>query len=262
MNTQDYLSAFYAGYDEEGRLLTRHGHIEFATTMRYIHRYLTPGMRILEIGAGTGRYSHSLAREGYAVDAVELVESNIVRFNANTQPGENITVRQGNACDLSAFADNTYDMTLLLGPMYHLFTEDEKLAALSEAIRVTKKGGVVCVAYCMADASVIAYGFIRGKIGELMEKSMIDPVTFKAFSTPEEIFELHRTEDIAALRSHFDVTPLHLLATDGYANHMRDVLANMPEEHYQLYLRYHLATCERSDMLGYSHHTLDVFRKN
>lgn len=262
MNTQDYLAAFYADYDEEGRLLTRHGHVEFMTTMHYIHRYLTPGMRILEIGAGTGRYSHALAREGYAVDAVELVESNIVRFNALTQPGENITIRQGNACDLSPFPDGAYDVTLLLGPMYHLFTEEEKLAALGEAIRVTKRGGVIFVAYCMADASVLAYGFIRGKIGDLMERSMVDPVTFKAFSNPWDVFELHRTEDIAGLRSHFDVEPLHLLATDGYANHMRDVLAGMPEAHYQIYLQYHLATCERTDMLGYSHHTLDVFRKN
>lgn len=262
MNTQDYLSAYYASYDEEGRLLTRYGHVEFATTMRYIHRYLTPGMRILEIGAGTGRYSHALAREGYAVDAVELVESNIVQFNAHTQPGESVTIRQGNACDLSAFPDDTYDMTLLLGPMYHLFTQEEKLAALGEAIRVTKKGGVLCVAYCMADASVLSYGFIRGRIGDLMEKSMVDPVTFRAFSNPWDIFELHRTEDIAGLRRHFSVTPLHLLATDGFANHMRDVLAEMPEDRYQLYLQYHFATCERPDMLGYSHHTLDVFRKD
>ena len=63
---------------------------------------------------------------------------------------------------------------------------------------------------------------------------MVDPVTFKAFSNPWDVFELHRTEDIAGLRSHFDVEPLHLLATDGYANHMRDVLAGMPEAHYQI----------------------------
>ena len=161
-NPLEHLKRYYESHDEDGRLLSRTGQVEFLTTMRYIQKYLRPGMRILEIGAGTGRYSHALAREGYAVDAVELVESNIVRFNALTQPGENITIRQGNACDLSPFPDGAYDVTLLLGPMYHLFTEEEKLAALGEAIRVTKRGGVIFVAYCMADASVLAYGFIRG----------------------------------------------------------------------------------------------------
>ena len=262
MNANDYLNQFYTGYDEEGRLLTRYGRVEFETTMRYIRRYLPENARIIEIGAGTGRYSHTLAREGHTVDAVELVQHNIDRFIAGTAEGERVTIRQGSACDLSAFPDDTYDVTLLLGPMYHLFTEAEKLAALSEAIRVTKPGGVIFVAYCMADPSILQFGFMKGNAPQLIEKGLLDPVTFKAASTPAELFELHRTEDIAALRSHFAVTPLHLIAADGYANHMRETLAAMDDELFALYLQYHFATCERPDMLGLSHHTLDIFRKN
>lgn len=261
MNTNDYLNSYYSAYDEEGRLLTRYGHVEFATTMRYICKYLQPGMRVIEIGAGTGRYSHALAQAGWQVDAVELVQHNIDQFRALTQPGEAVTITQGTACDLSGFADDTYDITLLLGPMYHLFTEEEKLAALGEAVRVTKPGGVIFAAYCMGDASVLSYGFIRGKIEEIIEKCMVDTETFDTFSNPWDLFELHRKEDIDALRSHFDVTQLHFVASDGYANHMRDTLANMPEKHYELFLKYHFATCERPDMTGWSHHTLDIFRK-
>lgn len=262
MNTNDCLNQYYSAYDEEGRLLTRYGRVEFETTMRYIRRYLPEGARIIEIGAGTGRYSHTLAREGYPVDAVELVQHNIDQFKANTVEGERVTITQGSACDLSGFPDNAYDMTLLLGPMYHLFTEAEKLTALSEAVRVTKSGGVIFVAYCMADPSILQYGFMKGNAKMLLEKGLLDPVTFKATSTPAELFELHRTEDIAALRSHFNVTPLHFVAADGYANHMRETLANMDEETFGVFLRYHFATCERPDMLGLSHHTLDIFRKN
>ena len=262
MNANDYLNQFYTGYDEEGRLLTRYGRVEFETTMRYIRRYLPENARIIEIGAGTGRYSHTLAREGHTVDAVELVQHNIDQFIAGTAEGERVTIRQGSACDLSAFPDDTYDVTLLLGPMYHLFTEAEKFAALSEAIRVTKPGGVIFVAYCMADPSILQFGFMKGNAPQLIEKGLLDPVTFKASSTPAELFELHRTEDIAALRSHFNVTPLHLIAADGYANHMRETVAAMDDEIFALYLQYHFATCERPDMLGLSHHTLDIFRKN
>ena len=261
MNANDILNQFYATYDEEGRLLTRYGRVEFETTMRYIRRYLPQDARILEIGAGTGRYSHALARAGYPVDAVELVQHNIDRFIANTAEGEDVTIRQSSACDLSAFPDDTYDVTLLLGPMYHLFTETEKEQALSEAVRVTKRGGVVCVAYCMMDASVLQFGFMKGNVHALLEKDLLDPVTFRASSTPAELFELHRVEDIASLRSRFDVEPLHLVAADGYANHMRETLANMDDATFDVYLRYHFATCERPDMIGLSHHTLDVFRK-
>ena len=261
MNATEYLKQYYAHYDEEGRLLTRYGQVEFLTTLRYIHRYLQKGMRIIEIGAGTGRYSHALAREGYVVDAVELVEHNIAQFQAAIQEDERVTITQGSACDLSAFPDDTYDLTLLLGPMYHLFTEEEKLAALSEAIRVTKPGGVIFAAYCMADPSILQHGFIKGNIRQLIDDGMVDPVTFKAFSHPWDLFELHRREDIDALRSRFPVEQLHFVAADGYANHMRETVAHMDDAVFDLFLRYHFATCERADMVGLSHHTLDIFRK-
>ena len=117
MDTLDILTQYYANYNEEGRLLSRHGSVEYLTTMRYIERYLIPGMRILEIGAATGRYSHTLARMGYRVDAVELIQHNIDIFQTLTFPEENVTIRQGDARDLSAFDEGVLDMTLLLGPM-------------------------------------------------------------------------------------------------------------------------------------------------
>lgn len=261
MDTLHALTQFYESYDEESRLSSRHGAVEFLTTLRYIEKYLRPGMRVLEIGAATGRYSHCLARRGYRVDAVELLEHNIELFKKNTAPGENITVTQGDARELSAFPADTYDLTLLLGPMYHLFTEADKLLALSEAIRVTKKGGIIYAAYCGNDATILQFCFLRGMLRDGHYRSLVDPKTFKARSDPAELFELHRKEEIDALRSHFPVTPLHYVASDGFANYMRDTLREMDEDLYSQYLRYHFATCERGDMVGYSNHILDIFRK-
>lgn len=261
METKNYLTNYYENYDEDGRLNSKHGMIEFITTMKYIKRYLRPDMKVLEVGAATGRYSHALAQKGYRVDAVELVEHNIKIFKQKTDKGEHVTITQGNATDLSKFESDTYDMTLLLGPMYHLFTAEDKLKALSEAIRVTKKGGIVFTAYCMGDASILSYGFIRGKIHEIIEKCMLDTETFDTFSNPWDIFELYRKEDIDKLRSEFNVTQLHFVASDGYANHMRETVDQMDDKTFELYLKYHLTTCERQDMVGYSHHTLDIFRK-
>ena len=95
MNTKDYLSNYYQNYDEEGRLLSKHGMVEYVTTMKYIEKYLQPDMRIMEIGAATGRYSHALARKGYQVDAVELVEHNIEIFKENTLPDELSSLHNG-----------------------------------------------------------------------------------------------------------------------------------------------------------------------
>ena len=261
METKNILEQFYGNYDEDNRLRSRHGMVEFLTTMRYIEKYLKPGMRIMEIGAGTGRYSHTLAGKGYPVDAVELVQSNIDIFKANIKPEEKITIRQGDARDLSEFADNRYDVTLLLGPMYHLFTEEDQHKALSEAIRVTKPGGVIFAAYCGNDATLVQFCFQRGMIKNERYKNLIDPVTFKAGSDPSELFQLYRKEEIDGLMANFSVTRLHYVGTDLATNYMRETVDAMDDEVYELYLRYHFAVCERSDLVGASHHILDVFRK-
>lgn len=262
MKTNQFLIDFYNHYDEDRRLAFKHGSVEFLTTMHYIETYIRPGNRILEIGAATGRYSHALARQGYAVDAVELVEHNIRVFRQNTQPGEAITITQGNAMDLSAFPDHTYDITLLLGPLYHLYSTEDKQQALREAIRVTRPGGVVFAAYVISDGCLLDEGFKRGNIcvSEYIEKGLIDAQTFAAKSKPEDLFELVRKEHIDELMSIFPVTRLHYVAADGCALFMREAVDAMDDDAFQLYLTYHFATCEREDLLGVTSHAIDIFR--
>ena len=262
MEVLKVLSDYYGSYDEDNRLCSQHGSVEFLTTMRYVEKYLKPGMRVLEIGAATGRYSHTLARQGYTVDAVELVQHNIDIFKRNTHPGENIRFFQGNAKNLDMLGDETYDVTLLLGPMYHLFTVPEQLEARSESIRVTKKGGVIFSAYCGNEATMIQYCFGRGMLKEDRYRKLVDPVTFKASSDPAELFQLYRKEDIDKLMSIFPVTRLHYVGTDMATNYMRQAVDEMDAELFDLYLQYHFAICERADLVGASHHILDVFRKD
>lgn len=262
MEVKKLLEEYYSGYDEDGRLGSRHGSVEYLTTMRYIEKYLRPGMRILEIGAGTGRYSHALAKKGYLVDAVELVEHNIEVFRRNTLGDEKITIVQGDARDLSGFEDDTYDITLLLGPMYHLFTVEDQKQALSEAIRVTKKGGICFAAYCGNDATIVQFCFQRGMIRDEHYRSLVDPVTFKASSDPAELFQLYRKEEIDRSMEGFPVQRLHYVGTDLATNYMRTEIDAMEDELFQLYLSYHFSVCERTDLVGASHHILDIFRKD
>lgn len=261
MEVLNVLTDFYSNYDEEGRLLSKHGQVEYLTTMRYIYKYLQPGMRVLEIGAATGRYSHTLALNGYRVDAVELVQHNIDIFNAKTQAGEDVTIRQGNAMDLHFFEADTFDVTLLLGPMYHLFSTTDQKQALSEAIRVTKPGGIIFAAYCGNEATMVQYCFGRGMILQQRYRDLIDPVTFKASSDPAELFQLYRKEEIDALMETFHTERLHYVGTDMATNYMRQTIDEMGDELFDLYLQYHYSICERSDCVGTSHHILDIFRK-
>lgn len=261
MELFEALNSYYSNYNEEGRLLSRHGQVEFLTTKRYIDKYIMPGMKILDIGAGTGRYSHHYARQGYEVDAIELIEHNIELFCANTLPGERVTVRQGNAVSLDFIESETYDITLLMGPMYHLLDDESKHAAMDEAFRVTKPGGVMFISYCMSDPSIIGYCFLKGGLGKVLDAGMLDPETFFTQSTPAELFELHRREEIDALAARMNADRLHFVGTDMYTNYFREYIDSIDDETFAWYMKYHFNICERADMTGISHHTLDILRK-
>jgi len=262
MNTAfDYLNGYYSARDEHERFASRHGSVEFLTTVRYIGRYLEPGMKILEIGAASGRYSHYFARQGYEVDAVELIPHNIDLFRANTADGENVRIFEGNATDLSMFADNTYDIVLLLGPMYHLFTDADCAKALSEAVRVTKPGGILMAAYCMNDATVIQYLFGRHKVFDESLQDLVDRKTFRLSSTPEQLFVLWRQEDIRRFTDKLPLERLCFVGTDMYTKYFEDMVDSLDDAEFEQYLNYHFSICERADMVGMSHHTLDILRK-
>ena len=248
-------------HDEDARLLPKRGRVEFLTTVHYIEKYLKPGMRILEIGAGTGRYSHYFAQNGYAVDAIELMECNIEVFKANTRKNEKITIQQGDAIDLHNIVSEQYDITLLLGPMYHLYSKEDEISAISEAIRVTKKDGIIFAAYCINDSTVYNFGFIRGGFKAGTHDHLIDFETFKLSSTPKEVFTLYRLEDIDELMSYFSTERLHYVGTDMLTRFIGSTVDEMDDETFLLYMKYHLSICERKDMVGASNHTLDIFRK-
>ena len=258
--TGNYLVDYYNSHDEDSRLLSKHGKVEFLTTVKYIEKYLKDNMKIMEIGAATGRYSHYFAQKGFEVDAVELIEHNIEIFKAKTLPNEKISIRQGNAINLAEYPDNSYDVTLLLGPMYHLYTADEQKKALSEAIRITKPDGYIFVAYCMLEPSIIGQ-FKRNQMNKLIEMGLFNPKTLEAYFTPEGIFKLNNVDEIINLSESFAVERINLIATDGYTCHMKEAVDQMDDKTYELYLRYHFKTCERQELIGMSHHTLDVLRK-
>ena len=145
--------------------------------------------------------------------------------------------------DLSAFPDNQYDITLLLGPLYHLYNQEDKRQALGEAIRVTKQGGVIIAAYVISDGCLLDEGFNRSSIhvSEYIKRGLLDPETFAAKSEPKDLFELVRKEDIDDLMSVFPTTRLHYAAADGCALLMREAIDKMDDETFELYLKYHLS---------------------
>lgn len=254
------LEVYYNKFCEEKRLTRKHGNVEYITSMKYIHKYLEKlpqDSKILDVGAGTGRYSVALAKEGYDVTAVELVKYNLGILK---QKGSSVKAYQGTALNLKRFENDTFDMTLVFGPMYHLYTFEDKVKALSEAKRVTKPNGIILVAYCMNEYSILTHGFKDNYIRESIEKGKVNDA-FHVVSEPEDLYDYVRLEDIAAYNEAVGLERIQIVSADGPANYMRQTLNAMDDETYELFIQYHLSTCERPDLMGASAHTLDILRK-
>ena len=259
------LELYYNKFNEEKRLDSRHGQVEFVTSMKYIHKCLESleqrkpksEIKILDVGAATGRYSVPLAEEGYDVTAVELVKHNLARLKAK---GSSVKAYQGNAMNLKRFEDNSFDVVLVFGPMYHLHEREEKLKALAEAKRVVKENGYILVAYIMNEYSVITYAFKERHILEGIEQGMLDE-TFHCTKKANELYSFVRTEDIRSLNEELELHRVQVIAADGAANYIRPFLNALEEKEFAYFIEYHLATCEREDLLGASGHLVDILQK-
>ena len=253
------LEKYYNKFNEDKRLLSRHGQVEFITSMKYIHHaldeYADPKIR--DIGAGTGRYSVALAEEGYDVTAVELVKYNLGILK---QKQSSVKAYQGNALNLKRFEDESFDVTLLFGPMYHLFSFEDKVKALSEAKRVTKTGGTILVAYCMNEYCVLMYAFKEGKLKECRKDNRLTE-DFHSVSSEKDLYDYVRIEDIDRINSEVGLVRDKIISPDGPTDYMRPVINAMDEETFEEYIRYHLSICERPDLIGAGAHTLDILKK-
>lgn len=253
------LEKYYNKFNEDKRLLSRHGQVEFITSMKYIHECLADmeNPKILDIGAGTGRYSVALAEEGYDVTAVELVKYNLGILKKKQS---DVKAYQGNALNLKRFKDASFDLTLLFGPMYHLYTFEDKLKALNEAKRVTKPGGKILVAYCMNEYCVLTYAFKENHIKECLEENRLTE-DFHSLAEEKHLYDYVRIEDINQLNEAAGLERVKIISPDGPSDYMRPVLNAMDEETFHIFVEYHLSTCERQDLIGAGAHTLDILQR-
>ncbi len=248
------IEKHYNKHPEDLRLLRRHGIVEFETTMHHLHRFLRPGFRLLDIGAGTGRYTSTLMAEGYDVKAVELVRRNIDVF-LKREPAADVV--QGDARNMPFIPTASADITLLLGPLYHLIGDEEKLKALAEAKRVTKPGGLIFVAYLMNEYSILSYCFDEDRIGGLMERGAIDE-DYHIKADKDELYDYVRLDDINRLDREAGLQRVTIFSPDGPSDYMRTRLNQMSDDTFARFIDYQKRVSERADLMGAGSHVVDV----
>ena len=253
------IEKYYNKFNEHKRLLSRHGQVEFAVTMKYILNCIgeRKKLNILDVGAGTGRYSSALSELGHNVTAVELVKKNLSVLKENYP---NINAIQGNALNLKKIKDESFDITLLFGPMYHLFSVEDKIKALNEAKRVTKKDGYILVAYLMNEYAVITYAFKEGNLKKCLEENKLSK-DFQCLTKEDDLYSYIRLKDINSLNEKVELKREKIIAVDGATDYIRPIINKMSEEEFKIYLDYQMSICELPELIGASSHTLDILVK-
>ena len=253
------IEKYYCKFNEDKRLLSRHGQVEYFVAEKYIQEIIAgrKNLSIIDIGAGTGRYSIPLLEQGHNVTAVDLVKKNVSTMKLKNA---SLNAMQGSALDLSKFKDETFDIALLFGPLYHLFSHEDKLKAILEAKRIVKKNGYILIMYLTNEYAVITYAFKEGNLQKVLSENKLDE-NFQCQTTKEDLYSYVRIEEINKLKSDANLNRYKIIGVDGATDYIRPTINKMSEEDFEIYKKYQLSICERPELLGASSHIMDILQK-
>ena len=247
------INKTYDFFNEDARLnRSKAARVEFLTTTRYIEQYLMPGAKILDVGAGAGEYSLYFARRGYQVSALELADNNLRAVREKLRPEDGLDLVQGNAVNLSRYADESFDAVLLFGPLYHLHAEADRQKCIAEARRVCKKDGTLFFAFISNDMVILTEFSYRP---DYFLNGDYDKQTFRLEDFP---FVFHTVDKCREMLRAGGVKIVKEIASDGVSELLEDKINAMDDESYAQYLRYHFYICEKPEMLGMSNHLLFI----
>ena len=195
----DEVQAYYARGEEADRLARGVGRVEHLRTIEVVSRVLPPrGATVADVGGGPGRYTDWLVEAGYRVVHRDLVARHVEDVRARHGPAVDAAVVDARALDL---ADGSVDVVLLLGPLYHLPTREDRVATLAEAARVVRPGGPVCAAAIsrwaprlhgvLSDRVHHRYPVLLDRVDEMERTGWMPPLHEGGFSgathTPDEL---------------------------------------------------------------------------
>lgn len=253
---EDRINALYNIFDENSRLSTKATRIEFLTTVRQIEKHLKPGMKILDLGAGTGEYSLYFAGNGYDVTAIELVEKHVKQIKEKMVPKMTLEVFQGNAKDISIIEHNSFDIVLCFGPLYHLEKVEDKMKCIEEVKRVCKDNGKMFFAFISNDMVITTETMCYNP--EFLKEDSYDHDSFKVEDFP---FVFHTVGDCRNLLKDSNLKIKGEVAADGLSELLADKINAMDDESYEQWINYHFYCCEKPEFLGASNHLLFVAEK-
>ncbi len=266
MDTKQIIKEYYNSNasGEWNRIVDRP---EFVITSRYLDRYINPGDKVLDIGGGPGRYSLHLAAKGASVTLFDLAEENLKFAQVQAaEQGLHIETVCGDACIADELVSGSFEHVLLMGPMYHLLDEADRIKAVNASLRLLKPGGVIFISFISMIAGVIFAMKIAPEIitsdvpAEIEYRSSL--YAGKSFGgdafTQAYFIDQH---ELSEFMGQFPLQKLHLFGQEGITSPCEGNIMSQPKEIVDAWMDFAEQLCEREELLSWSEHLMYVGRK-
>ncbi len=269
LHTQNTTNVIKDYYEKDARAewerLNRHK-VEFEVTKRFMDRYIKKGDRVVDIGGGPGRYSLYLAEKGCELTLIDLSSANIALAKEKaSEQGLSIQMLVGDAREVDTLVSGPYDHVLLMGPLYHLLDEVERVKTIQASLSLLKPGGILFASFISSYGGIL-YSMkyepelILLKEIEFQYKLFQDDLPFSGESFTQAYFIRHK--DVLPFMSQFPLEKLHYFGQESILSPNEENLIRQPKEVMDRWINLAVEVCEREDLLSFSEHLMYIGRKN
>lgn len=250
----------------EGEWNRINGRPEFLITTHFIDRYVHAGDKVLDIGGGPGRYSLYLAEKDCDVTLYDLSDEN-VKFALEQAEERKLNIKGivGDARNVDeGFNNEKFDYILLMGPMYHLLEEPDRIKSVNSALRLLKDGGIIFISFINMFAGMIYAMKIDPEIiNDKTEAEFYSTVlanksfTGQAFT---QAFFIQQNEVLPFMKQ-FPLDKLHFIGQEGITSPCEENIMNQPKDIVDSWIDMAIKLCEREELLSWSEHLMYIGRK-
>lgn len=238
---------------------------EFLLTCRMLDRYIKSGDKVLDIGGGPGRYSLYLAEKGCDVTLLDLsLENTKFAGERAAEQGLFLKTIAGDAREADKLTNGQFDHVLLMGPMYHLLNEKDRVTAVNAALRSLKQNGIFFVSFINMFAGIIFAmkcqpDIVSDRVEQAFYNDFIENRSFSGKAFTQAYFA--KQDEILPFMKQFPLEKLHFFGQEGITSPCESNIMSQPKEIVDLWLELCERMWEREDLLSWSEHLMYVGRK-
>ena len=251
--------------DEDRRL--DYNIFELPLTLKYIRKYVRKGARILDIACGTGRYAGILLDMGYKMALNDIASKNVELVERRFAGNKNvIMIEQSDALRSNIWERSNWDAILMLGPLYHIINENNRLYLLKRSKEALAKNGYLFSAF-MSRVQAMIYGIKHNAYGILDNsgsRQLWETGTDKTFVEGTEWFKhtyFAFPEEIDPLIERAGLKPLHLIGIEGLFGERMDLFHQLDPRLKTSWMNFIFRHCEETHMINQSKHLLSISTK-